>query len=382
MERAESLTGPSTFENPESDVRCARCGERSARMPSATVAALGGAPVRRCLRCGARTARRGETVTLVFSCRGCGVPFEADEILPHDRQRCEDCTEGRLPPESLDRPLAEAMEREVLASVAGSWSFLRSTPLSDYLDRVARQAAARIEDAPADVRVDVFDDPAVRSLALPSGRILVSVGWLAALRDEAELVFALAHEIAHAASRDAEARLVRLGYRAAVRERGDAPGLAWADAADDLVRLGYGRRRERDADARALAAALELRYDPSSTLRLLHRLEVRAERGEPEVDDWCVAHPPPADRIRRVERALYGRAAPPEPMRVNREVFRRVAGESARGALRPVSLDAGRPAGGRDRDALRRAVVRGLWIAGGVAALAAAILGIGLLLTR
>lgn len=348
-----------------------------------SAAVLGGAAVRRCSRCGTRHLDDTDRVRFVFSCRVCGIPFEDDELLPHDRQRCEDCAQARLPPAAPDEALAGAMEHEVRGALNASFRWVGSGPLSDYLDRIAVRVAEHVDGAPGGVRVVLFDDPALRSLALPSGLLLISLGLLRSIHDEAELAFVLGHEIAHAASRDAESRLVRLGYRAAVREEG--PGrdpTPWSDAALDVVRLGYGRQRERDADARALDAVLALHYDATSVLRFLHRLELRVERGEDAVAECAAAHPPPGDRVRRIERALYLRPPTGDPARVNREVFRRAAGPTELAKAVPVPLDPD-AAGAAALDAgIGRGVRRALLLGAAVAALAAGLLTLGLLLAR
>ena len=85
-----------------------------------------------------------------------------------------------------------------------------------------------------------------RTIALPSGPLIVSTGMLRLLEDEAELAFVLGHEIAHAASGEAAVRLVRLGFRATTREREASDGLCWSDAAVDLALArsrGDGKQR-------------------------------------------------------------------------------------------------------------------------------------------
>jgi hypothetical protein len=132
-----------------------------------------------------------------------------------------------------------------------------------------------------------------------------------------------------------------LGFKATARERGDSDGLCWSDAALDLVRLGYGRRRERDADTRAIQALLALDYDAQSAIQYLNRLHDAGLRHDAAIAETAVAHPTPLDRIRRIERMLYGRVGGSETPRSNREVFRRAipAGEFTMQLVR-VELDA------------------------------------------
>ncbi len=261
---------------------------------------------------------------LVFTCGACGLPFLAAVILSHGEQRCSPCLSGSVPPELPDRDVAAAAENEVRAALASRWRFVTSSTAQPYLDRIARQISVCIAGAPVSPRVVLVDTSEHRTLALPSGTLLLSTGLLAFLEDEAELAFVLGHEIAHAASGEAAIRLVRLGFQATARESAASDGLCWSDAAVDLVRLGYGRRRESDADACALRAMLDLEYEPQSVGRYLQRLHGAIARGDDAVAETEVAHPTPCDRRRRIERTLSLRVGPTTDVpRVNREVFRR-----------------------------------------------------------
>jgi predicted Zn-dependent protease len=282
---------------------------------------------------------------MVFTCESCGLPFLAAKILPHGGQRCEPCLSGHVPPELPDREVAAAAENEVRAALATRWRFVTSSTAQPYLDRIARQIAAHIGGAPQTPRVVLVQTREHRTLALPSGTLLLSTGLLGFLEDEAELAFVLGHEIAHAASGEAAVRLVRLGFQATARESAASDGLCWSDAAVDLARLGYGRRRECDADTCALRAMLALEYEPQSAGRYLQRLNAAIARGDEAVAETEVAHPTPFDRLRRIERALCMRVGKTtEVPRVNREVFRRALTPSALTAsLVRTELDAPQP---------------------------------------
>lgn len=323
---------------------CPRCGETLPAGPPITAPSFGGRTLRRCGRCGTRVAAGASGESFVFTCESCGLPFLAESLLPHGAHRCAECAAGRVPPELPDREIAAAAESEVRAALATRWRFVTSATVQPYLDRIARQVAERIDGAPEHPRVVLVDTEDHRTLALPSGTLIVSTGLLASLQDEAELAFVLGHEIAHAASGEVAVRLVRLGFQATARERGVSDGLCWSDAAVDLARLGYGRRRERDADARSLEAMLALEYEPQSAIRYLHRLHEAGERGDVVVAEAGVAHPTPVDRMRRIERALYGRVGGSDGTRVNREVFRRaLTPKTLADGLVRTELDAPQP---------------------------------------
>jgi len=316
---------------PDGAEGCPRCGEAWPNRATVTAPSFGGRALRRCGRCGTRVANGGPAPRLVFSCESCGLPFLTERIVAHGERRCEPCEAGVAPPELPDREVAAAVENEVRAALATRWRFVTSSGAQPYLDRIARHVAARISGSPGSPRVVLIHSPEHRALALPSGTLLLSTGLLLFLEDEAELAFVLGHELAHAASGEAAVRLVRLGFQATARDRSASDGLSWSDAAVDLARLGYGRKREHDADQCALSAMLELEYEPLSACRYLQRLHTAIGRGDESVAETDIAHPTPFDRLRRIERALGARfGAATEVLRVNREVFRR--------ALTPSSL--------------------------------------------
>jgi predicted Zn-dependent protease len=380
MEQTETLKEASATGGGPTQETCPRCGEPAGPLSAVPTATLGGRPVTRCPRCGTRSAPGDGPREMVFTCESCGLPFLAGEILPHAEQRCVDCRQGFVPVELPDAAVTAATESEIRAALAGRWKLVASPALGAYLDRIARQIAQRIERAPEGAHVVLVDEPGLKTLALPSGAILVSLDTLAFLDDEAELAFVLGHETAHAASEDAAVRLVRLGFKALSRGGAAHDGDAWAGAALDLVRLGYGRRRERDADLRALEAMLSLGYDPRSVLQYLSRLRVRIEQGDPSVAELASAHPPPDDRSRRIEKALFGRIRDEGVLRVNREVYRRAAGrEVIGGAMVPASFGHAGTLSPRSAKRRRR------WVGFAVAAAAAAVLaaiGVALLLAR
>ncbi|HXV75499.1 MAG TPA: M48 family metalloprotease, partial [Candidatus Polarisedimenticolaceae bacterium] len=207
------------------------------------------------------------------------------------------------------------------------WRFVGAPTLTAYLDRLTRQLEPPSGRQPSGVRVEVFDQPRVWTLALPSGTVLLSRGALESVEDEAELVFVLAHELSHSAEPGAARRLARLGLReVAAGESDGSPGV-WARAAVDLIRVGHGRELEFAADAAGFAAAARLGYDLGAVRRYLDRLGTRQETGDAAVAELVLAHPPVASRLRRLDAFVANR--PPERRRVtrtNREVFRRVAG--------------------------------------------------------
>jgi predicted Zn-dependent protease len=312
-----------------SDVHpCPACGSRDEGLESVATSLFPQCRLRRCSRCGVRHAESESDDRWVFTCDDCGLPFPSAGRASAEDKRCPECCSGRIPADLPDAEVAEAIEREVRAALEAEWKFVNSPSLSVYLERMAGQVCRRMNPAPRRGHVVLFDAPEWWTLALPSGTILLSLGTLEGLEDEAELVFILAHELAHAASAEAAVRLVRTGLQVVALEDNGGHQQSWSHAAHDLIRLGYGRVRERDADRRAIEVVTALGYDPNSVAQYLRRLHRLIAQGDRRVAEIALAHPTPAIRARTVEEHVAGSPQSRISPRVNREVFRRVAGRN------------------------------------------------------
>lgn len=302
---------------------CVDCGSHLGQLPSVSTGLLLEVPLRRCPSCGVRATCEAPP-RRILSCSACKL-FFAEE--PDAGDRCPGCRSDTVPLEAPETSVIAATELEVRLALADSWTFVAATSTSNYLNRVLREVATAIEGAPEDGEVLLVDESRIRTLALPSGTVLMSVGALGALENEAELAFVLAHELAHAASGDATTAFVRVGLRQLAQGQNADDREDWTQAALDLVRLGYGDPREYEADAQALQSLTQLGYDTDAVLHYFHRLRGAVAGGDPNLAELALAHPPPVDRLSRLEsrRSLQAGCA---GIRVNRDVFRRVAGHT------------------------------------------------------
>jgi hypothetical protein len=338
MEAKEALTFAPEASAAPTPLGCPKCGEPWGSLEAVECSGLGA--VRRCSRCGIRATCGPAPPALVLTCERCGLTFRNEDDTAREPTQCSDCRAEPSATEAPEPSVVHAMETEIRSALRDAWSYVGNDELSRYLEGIVRQLTARIDGAPAGSRVVLSDEPTLRILALPSGLILMSTGLLHFLEDEAELAFVLGRELAHVAAGEASARVVRAGLGALAHDDAGRPDTAWTEAMLDLARLGYGRRSELEADSRALRVMLALRYDPTAALNLLKRLKLGTETGNPEMVDVAVAYPPPGYRTRKLERILYGTVGRAPVQRVNREVFRRVAGRRALGGkLTAVELD-------------------------------------------
>ena len=355
---------------PSSAGSCPRCEEDWSRLPRLRLRELDGLEACRCQRCGTRGAwNESSQGRWLFSCNGCGIPFEEQSWLAPEDQRCVDCQQGN-PPEQTEARWMDAIEEEIVATVAGALDALDDSALDAYLMRTARAVAGAM-NFPSPPRIDVLNEDELRILTLPSGRIWISRGLVSALRDESQLAFLLAHEMAHAAAGDALARWIRLGLIPLIRDGIDEDTVR--EAVVDLSCLGYGRRRERDADDAALRALRVLGYDPESTWRLLDTLQERYSCGDASIAEYVFAHPPARDRRVRMEITAHTCPADGRQLRTNGEVFHRVAHGALQGSPGTRSLHAEPVSFASGEGSVPESGPRWVWLALGVVALTAAI---------
>jgi predicted Zn-dependent protease len=149
------------------------------------------------------------------------------------------------------------------------WPPLDDPALQAYAQQLACRLVTRCDDYP----VQVIDLPEPQAEALPDGRIVIRLGLLLAVQEEAELAFVLAHEIAH---RQRGHRAPRtLAARLPLELEADAVALA------TLRRLGY----PEDAGSRLIS-----RLKPAENLSDRHRI------ARQQIEVRLAALPTPADR--------------------------------------------------------------------------------------
>lgn len=252
-------------------------------------------------------------------CRGCGAHLEAAAV----RQELGAWAQP-APLASLDKDAAAAVSDQLAAAAVRSYEHRLVPRLASYVDAVAEALDAQRprERTTPPLRVESFLDLGEPVAAtLPDGRMLIGLGLLASLEDEAQLAFVVARErvileaglvARHGTSL---AATVVDGRRPRRREKRHAEALVRA-----ALFVGYGAGAERFADERALARVVRAEYEPDAAVQALDRLDKASlpERGSRFVLD--------EDRRRRLVAASRVARRPRESI-FNREVYARaVAG--------------------------------------------------------
>jgi len=186
----------------------------------------------------------------------------------------------------------------------------------EHLEAIG-QRVARVSDR-KDIPYNFYmiDDEALNAFTVPGGHVYMHRGLFSVLDDD-ELACVLAHEIGHIAARHVVKRLqASLGYQLlstiALNQyikghedrRKRAGYVSYAAAtAFNLVKLGYSREDEFEADDIATLYADRAGFDPHGMASALTKLKQRKEKGLP-VPYILRSHPYLDDRIRRVEDKL------------------------------------------------------------------------------
>jgi predicted Zn-dependent protease len=218
--------------------------------------------------------------------------------------------------------------REVAEAAEQQFGLVDDDALQAYVQRLGAQLAQASERPHLPWTFRVADDPTPNAFAAPGGYIFITRGLLALLRNEAELVSVLGHEIGHVTARHSVAMMSRaqlaqlgLGIGAmispTVAEFGNlaAGGL-------QLLFLSYSRDAERQADELGYRYALEQGYDVREMTNVFAALEQSAQlAGQSPVPTWLATHPYPEDRIARIEKQLATLSPVTEHRRIGEDTY-------------------------------------------------------------
>ena len=147
------------------------------------------------------------------------------------------------------------------------------------------------------------------AFALPGGFIFISRALVELCEaDPHEVGFVLAHEMAHVIRGHAIDRVISDSAIAAAARTTPVRGMlgGWLRGVGmNFVRSAYSQSREFEADALGARLAHAADFDVRAAMRLLRRLELlRSDAPELPLAEYFASHPPPAERIERLERLI------------------------------------------------------------------------------
>lgn len=225
--------------------------------------------------------------------------------------------------QSAGRPLnqryvAEAQQQhpELVAEFGGAESGARAA----YAESVGRRVAAFSGTANSTnaYRFTVLNSPVENAFAVPGGYIYITRQLMALMDNEAELAFALGHEVGHVAANHAQARQSAATRNSVLGVLGAVLGSVigsnvfgdlisrGAQQASQMSTLRFSREQEYQADTLGLRYLLSAGYDPAGgpgILAALGRaaaLEARVQgRDQRQLPEWASTHPMSENRVRR-----------------------------------------------------------------------------------
>ena len=220
------------------------------------------------------------------------------------------------------RPLADDEEyyvgRAVAARLTATYPLYRNNRLTNYLNQVGQTIALHTEKPTTfgGYHFAILDSQEINAFACPGGIILITRGMLESLKSEDELAAVLAHEIAHVIHRDGVAAIKSSRWSEALMVIGSGAAREFGpketaqlvslfegsidDVLKTLVVNGYGRDREKAADASALRYLAAAGYDPQGLTGYLKRLE---QAGRGSKGGILATHPGTGERLDNVAQA-------------------------------------------------------------------------------
>ena len=201
--------------------------------------------------------------------------------------------------------------RNLAARILGEIKTWDNEKVSDYVNIIGTALASQMGRPDLKFKFAVLDSPEINAYAIPGGYIFITRGAIQLMENEAQLVGALAHEIAHINHRhivkkinlrgQSNAFLSSLGVAAG---GGAVSGATLLDklldeAADLLFEIGVEKKFETDSDLEAVKIMIALNYDWRSYVRFLEKIDNETYQNRRTINSKT--HPPLAERIEQIE---------------------------------------------------------------------------------
>lgn len=205
--------------------------------------------------------------------------------------------------QQADAAWAEALRTQRVSTDAAANARIRRVG-----DRIVQ--AAGLSDRRWDYALFVSESP--NAFVLPSGKIGVTTGLLALVRNDDQLATVLGHEVGHVVARHAAERystnaatgLVLSGVRGVAGDYAQAAGAIGGLGAQLGVLLPFSRNHELEADRLGVDYLQRAGYRPSEAVALWRLMAAQRQGSTPE---FASTHPSDASRIAALEQYIASR---------------------------------------------------------------------------
>jgi len=198
--------------------------------------------------------------------------------------------------------------------------------MQKYIETIGFKLAAVSERPQLHYHFTVLNDDGINAMAVPGGYVYITKGMLNVMQNEAQLAATLGHEIAHIAGKHGVEKfeqdramnlLMLIGSIVASRSSEKTAKTATqvmrgVSVAYDFAALGYGRKKELEADWKGGEYMYKIGYDPRAAVQVLNIL-LKEEKENPNLMfDFLRSHPKTTDRIARVNELIHNLKQDPE----------------------------------------------------------------------
>lgn len=203
-----------------------------------------------------------------------------------------------------------AFGREVAARLIGRYRLYENEAVLKYVNLVGRTLTQNTNRPEIEFHFAVLDTPEINAYAAPGGYVFVTKGALEKMQDEAELAGVIAHEVAHISEKHVVKELKIQGSEAnataglarLIGGTSDAARSAFSQAVDKaldvLLKDGYKREDEVQADRTGITYAAITGYDPLGLPRFLERISSIKAKSTEVLDK---THPGSEERVKRLK---------------------------------------------------------------------------------
>lgn len=212
-----------------------------------------------------------------------------------------------------ERATGRVLAAKVAKNFGGLWM---NKEWTDYVNIVGRSLSIYGNRPDIKYRFAILNSDQVNAYSCPGGYIFITRGMLKVINSEAQLAGVLAHEIAHVSERHIEKEvknqqvagaLLRHGLSFAARD-----GEITAEQAEALkgigdlgyevlVKNGYSRQDEFEADRVATETIYKMGYSPTALAGLLKRLDEGGGK-KSDLEVLVSTHPKAGDRIKAINK--------------------------------------------------------------------------------
>jgi len=214
-----------------------------------------------------------------------------------------------------ERATGRVLAARVASSFGGVW---RGSPSADawtaYVNKIGRALVPYSNRPDIKYRFAILNTDEVNAYSCPGGYIFVTKGLLGRLSNEAQLAGVLAHEIGHVSERHIEKEVKKSAVAGVLLEHGlefaamegeitreqakileKVSEVGW----EVLVKKGYAKKDEFEADRKGTKNIFKLGYHPYGLRSFLETIEKEGKKGKFKV--LVSTHPAAGKRVQKIK---------------------------------------------------------------------------------